>query len=69
MGQNGSIDTWKDTMKKQAESAKEAAAKFFQKRAAKAKGDGLAKILQRVLNNTPDPGDELNEPTTDDVCR
>jgi len=56
-------------MKKQAESAKEAAAKFFQKRAAKAKGDGLAKILQRVLNNTPDPGDELNEPTTDDVCR
>jgi hypothetical protein len=35
------------------------AAEFFKKRAGKAQGDGLYRILRRVPKNKPDPGDEL----------
>jgi hypothetical protein len=38
----------------------ETAAAFFEKRAGKAKGDGLLKFLRKAPNTPPEPEDRIN---------
>jgi hypothetical protein len=54
-----SLNQWIAAAVAQKVGAVETAAEFFQRRAQGASGQGLARLLDRVPDVEPDPGDEL----------
>lgn len=64
-----SLNQWIATAVAQKVGVVETAAEFFKRRANGRTGDGLGRILNKVPNRPPEPGDELPEGWNPDTFR